>query len=477
VRGHLAAAPPIVAGTRLRWTGANAPKVVLPLLAALIAAGAVVAFPELSAVACVVVWGIAAAWALPVRASICVPLSLILLLPADHIVGLNGPMLGLFVFGAAMILFLSTLLRRPFLTQLRSDWDFLLLAGVLVSTTVLQSGRGEVRGVLFWVAACMMVYWFRSEERAAASPGRQIAFAFIIAGSISSVVAIVDYIGLIASRDLLPRYAPVQLDFVQFMGLRAVGMSGHPLRLGTLAMIASLIALAWLFDGRPTGRTRSALLISLGLSLSGLILSGARGSWLGFVLGYGVLGGLHWSRAALRRIGQMVLAIAALGVLLVATGLWPIIYERLFGSAFHPGSINQRLAALESVSIIWKEVPAFGVGFGGADELTQKAGLRLPNLENEYLRLFLTAGVAGPLALLTLGARRIRTSLRSDPGPRRTAALAVIVSLFVNITTYNLFAWSCAPTLLVAAALLSQPSTPREGGKSSGKHEGRLADA
>jgi len=419
---------------------------------------AIVAYPEAGALACLTVWGIALAWGLSRELAIAIPFALLLIVPADHIVGLNGSTLGLAVLGGATILFLSSLLRGHFRNPLERDWDCLALVAVLVTATLLQARSGEVRGILFWAAAAMILCWLRAEERECRSVSAQIAVAIIAAGAISSMVAIVDFVGIVKASAVVPRYEPAQLDFADTLGLRASGISGHPLRLGTLSMVSSLVTLSWLIERKGSDRYRTLALVAIAITLAGLVLSGARGSWVGFVVGYIAISSQRWGRAALRALWRSTILFAGFGVLLLLTGLWPFVYERLFGSAFHPGSIGQRLAALQSVLIIWRDVPLFGVGFGGAVDLTQKAGLRLPNLENDYLRFFLTAGIVGPVSLLTIGVRRVLLALRDIPSWRRTAALAALLSLFVNIATYNLFSWSVAPALFFAVAMIGDPT-------------------
>jgi hypothetical protein len=103
----------------------------------------------------------------------------------------------------------------------------------------------------------------------------------------------------------------------------------------------------------------------------------------------------------------------------------------------------------------------FGVGLGGVAELTSAAGLVLPNLENEYIRLFLAAGVLAPMSLIFLGARRALSAARS-PSYLGTAAVGGIMSLLVNLATYNLFSWSMGPALLTMLAVMSMPARRAE---------------
>ena len=113
-----------------------------------------------------------------------------------------------------------------------------------------------------------------------------------------------------------------------------------------------------------------------------------------------------------------------------------------------------------------RRIPVFGLGFGGATEVTARMGMLLPNLENEYLRFLLAAGVAGPLALLVTSVRRIRSAILLRSGLTRSASIGCLTALFVNMGTYNLFSWSVAPSLFVAlsvAALGNAREPSKEG--------------
>jgi hypothetical protein len=219
--------------------------------------------------------------------------------------------------------------------------------------------------------------------------------------------------------------------------------------------------MAFVLDDRLSRDKRMPYAWALALSLGGLVLSGARGSWLGIGVAIVLFSLIRIREGA----GRTVWRIASYGVagalLLWATGLWLLIEARLFGAAAHPGSINQRLLVVEGVKYVWSQVPLFGVGFGGAAEMGMRMGLRLLNLENEYLRFFFTAGFAGPTALLLLGARRMRLAIATlTQSPVRIAVLCSMPAVLVNIGTYNMFSWSMGPPLLAALVFLAMPLFP-----------------
>lgn len=414
-------------------------------------------WPEAAIVGSLLIWAAAAILSLPVRLSVGVPILTLLVIPADDIVGLNGAKLGLFVVVAAGTLAAINFSRWQYGTRHRLDWDFYLLAGVLIGATLSHAGYGELRGLLFWIAAGLLLYWLRSEGDRAVRPDNQAALAICVAGSLGGLFGLADYLGFTEAYRLIPGYVPRALEFSANIGTRAAGLSGHPLRLGTITMLSSLIAAGYLTDDRLRQTWRRGLYVMLGLSLVGLLLSGARGAWLSFIVALIAMGLSLVRKATFRRVGGAVVKIAVGALVIWATGLYQIVSERLFGSAFHAASIDQRLQALQSVGAIWSRLPLLGVGFGGAAELTGRVGLRLPNLENEYLRFFLTAGLLGPLTLLLVGTRRILRNMHRPPSRERIIALGTMTGMLVNAATYNVFSWSAGASLFAAVAFLSIP--------------------
>jgi hypothetical protein len=424
--------------------------------ASLLAAGLLVNLvPTGAALIVAVVWGMVLAFSLPRNLSIVAPMFLLLSVPADHIATLNGPVQGFMVLGLLMILAASQLLRNRGRLSLRLDLDLLLLVTVLTIPTLLNLAGGESRGLLFWFAAVFALIWLRSAQGVVEDLPEQVMTAIVLAGSLGSVLAILAYVGTVDLAGIVPGYEPSALDFDSFMGLRASGLSGHPLRFGTLTMLGSIISLAWLAESQRTERSTVLASTSLGLSSLGLALSGARGAWLGLCLGVAAMILGQRDALARRRVVRLMVAISIGAGIIALSGFGTFLYERLAGSAAHPASWAQRQDALVAVAGWGRRIPLFGLGFGGATELTARMGMLLPNLENEYLRFLLAAGVAGPLVLLVMGVRRIRSAIRLPSGLTRSAGIGCLTALFVNMATYNLFSWSVAPSLFVAVAVLT----------------------
>lgn len=415
-----------------------------------------VASPIAGALVGAALWGSALILSVPSRASVLVPVILLLSLPADFIRPLSEGVHGFFVLGTVSLLCAISIIRDPSRRFPFADWDLLLLPFLLIVATLAHSQAGELRGILLWGAAGLFLIWLRSEERRNPGARSQVENAILIAGSIAALFAMLDAAGLDLSS-LIPGYEPERHD--SFLEVGAVGLSGHHLRLGSLTMLASLVGLARLLSG--SARDRGVLVSSI-LSMIGLGISGARGSWLGFLAGSAVL--IVWgNRGRLRhRVALSTALVLFLVALVWTSGVWKFFYDRAIGSSSHPASLEQRLQVLQAFAATWSQLPLLGLGFGGASEKTMAMGLQVLNIENEYIRLFLAGGWLAVVALLLLAVRRIYFAALQVREDGRSAALAGWIALLVNLATYNFFAWSFGPSLFYAFAVLSSPQVARK---------------
>jgi hypothetical protein len=426
--------------------------------------------PQFALLGCVLLWFALLIFQLPPKVSITVPVLCLLLLPADHIAALSGALQGLYVLSVTAFMSVLIFFRGGAARVWHLDWDILLLVGILVVSTIVQGSVTQIRGILYWAAAIPLLYWLRAEEMRGTNLAPQLIAAILIAGSIGAAVEVLSSLGLDV-RSYIPGYEPDQLEFSRVMGLRGVGLSGHPLRFGTLTMLSSLAALGLLISGRQSSQRRKVLGAVLILSAVGLVLSGARGAWLGFgaalVVGFGVSARANLARLVARVVGYA----AASTAFLWATGLWTVVTQRIAGEAAHPGSFEQRLQALKAVSEVAGRVPLLGVGLAGTSDLVLSTGMRAANVENEYLLLFLCSGVLGPVLLLVVGLRRIL----SRSGSLSITARMAMVAMLLDLATYNLFGWSAGPCLFVMVAVLLLPTSSVTLGSMS--NEGAVSNA
>lgn len=443
--------PSTIPGVQARWG-------LWPALLVAVLVGVVVPLLPMHGLAVTgLLWCVLVFWLMPAGIAVSAPLFLLLIVPADHILGLNGQASGFTALAVMLGLVVSAGFRfaRPGIR--RVDWDLVVLASVLFGAGLIHVGSGELRNLVFWLSACLGLYWLRSAERGISGARRQVVMAIVAASAIGGALAFLESVVGLSPRSILPLYEPHELTFAGVLGHRASGLSGHPLRLGTLTMLGSFLSAAWLFDSALSKRDRFVGSVAFVLSVSGLVLSGARGAWIGLAVGGLTVAVTGARKRGASRLIPYLLWGVALAIGIYASGLWNIIYERVFGVASNPGSLNQRFQALLAVVDVSRRVPILGVGFGGANEITQEVGLKIPNLENEYLRFFLTAGWIGPIALVLLFARRIVAAVRRANSPEQSAVVACLAGIAFNIATYNMLTWSVGPLLLFALALLGLP--------------------
>jgi len=328
------------------------------------------------------------------------------------------------------------------------------MIGVLTAGSLIHYKTGQLRLLLFWISGAFALFWLRGLESRGHDVAAQLFWAILLAGLFAGLLAIFEWVLGLRLDSVVPGYSPAQLEFGTAFGRRASALSGHPLRLGTITMLGAVFATIAL----PLTTTRKERWLCWGALIAcagGLLTSGARGAWLAALVGIAgaVLTGRRIRLSEWRPIVTPALAIA---VLVLATGLWSLAHERVSGGAFQPGSFGQRLAALTIFEKVWSRAVVWGVGLGGVAELTSAAGLRLPNLENEYLRLFLAAGILAPVSLVFLGMRRMFSAARQE-SYTGIAAVGGLLALFVNFATYNLFSWSMGPPLLIMLAVMALP--------------------
>jgi hypothetical protein len=395
---------------------------------------------------------------LPVSAQAAFPLLVLLLVPFDQIVPFAEDRRGFPILALASVLFVSALLRNRIRVLRGSEWWLVVLVVAYLASYALHASGGELRGSMYWVAAALVFLWLASLGRRDVGGVRAgIEWAIVLAGALTGGVGVLERAGLIDVTDWFQLYEPAADVFSEVLGVRATGLSGHALRLGSVTMLSCGVIAARFISGTLSKRTRIIWLISLACSGTGLIASGARGSWL--ALGISVLAGSVILRSSPTVRGQLgarlgVLAAVTVGALAVS-GLGVLIRERLVGSAMTPMSWHQRTTALQSVGDAIGHLPLIGVGHGGIAAFLLQWGLILPQLENEYL-IALIAG--GPMFLVvwivwTIGILRRGIDLTKERGDATYVSLPLM--LLLNLGTYNFLSWSSgAPILAVVSYLV-----------------------
>lgn len=421
----------------------------------------------LAVIACLI-WIVALTIWLPPELEVAIPLALLLIIPTDYLAPFASEAYGVPTMLTLCALMLVSALKGPSVRIVGKDWDVLGLVAILAFASMINRGTGQLRSLLFWLAGLVGVLWLRQVGRRVPGTEAQIMVAILVAGSVGGLVAGLDYFVGVDLGGLIPGYEPNHLQFSWSLGERSAGLSGHPLRLGTITMLSAVISFMTLASGTRILHRPWLYRTALALSVLGLIVAGARGAWLGSMIGLTIGGTVLARKFGIQRLAQVGVALFVIGLCVWISGLGEVVGQRMFGTANQPGSFNQRYQALLAVREVLPSLPPLGVGFGGADEVTGDVGLRLPNLENEYLRLLLAAGALGPIALLILGIRRIAHSVKQSASPTSLSVTAALGALVINVGTYNTFSWSVGPTLLFAVAVCAIPMSGNEEAASAG---------
>ena len=390
---------------------------------------------------------------LPTHVRIGIPFTVLLLVPFDHILATAGEWLGWPVLMIGLALAIASAIRWQSFLIVPRDWDIHVLLLSKGVSAIANIGAGQIRTMLFWLAAGAIVIWLRAEEHGVGSVRNQIMLAIVIAGAVQGVVAILEALQIVDLPGLFASYEPNISELTGTFGIRSVGLAGDPLRLGTLTMLSGLGSFSRLTSAGHRKWRRGLYAAALLLSVTGLILSGARGSWLGFVVGACGMTAALLSKTRLRRAIWGLLAIVTIAAVVGTTDLGARIRERLWGSSVHPASVEQRLQAMEAVGMVWRQAPILGVGPGGMGDAVRSVGLSVVNIENEYFIALLGGGAVGLLALSTLVVRRSVLAWYQRKLPFGLETMGTVVALVVNLSTYNLLSWSAGASLLVAVCL------------------------
>lgn len=413
------------------------------------------------------------------------PLCIALLIPADHILPFAENRTGFFYLGLGVLLLGVALTRVRLQSAIKLDWTYLVYAASVILFCAIHLDKGAVRGAIFWAAGGAVSVWLaieRSESDSRALGG--IESALCIAGAVSGGVGVLEHLGVFDPTTLIPFYEGTIDSFSYLLGVRAVGLSGHPLCLGTMTMLATVILLSRLVSDYPSRRPTLGALTFLGCSFTGLIVSGARGSWIAALFGLfaAVTTAIVRSRAIpLHRLIRLALLIGGLLAILVVSGFGQLVFERTMGSAVAPASIDQRVAATHSVLEAVPDIPLIGVGPGAMNQYMLRWGLVVPNLESEYLIALVGFGPIG-LALLVACAIVLWTrALGIGRHSGNLVPLAAITAFLVNLATFNLLSWSAGAVLLAVLSFLcvlpQRGSSHLEGTQSPSAPDATYAEA
>ena len=290
-----------------------------------------------------------------------------------------------------------------------------VLGGVVVGMengATLHAATFDMRSMLFYAA-----FW---PALAALARGRRLPLMLVTAGAIVVVIlqAIQVVVGpsrhvfLIAASDLT---SALTADQTGFLRVRPPGL--------TTVYVVSAFALARVLWGPARGRLAGWAIVAI--SMTGVVLSLNRNMLLGLVFGL--------SAAALvaKRRHRVVVFAATLAAVLSATVLLAQ------GSAFSSNPVVSRFASITNYSQLQTQTlddrfyenriaeqrirahPIGGLGWGppyGAELLSSDAGFLVTQprtfMHEQYLWIWMRAGIVGLIALLAMLAVGITTGVR-----------------------------------------------------------------
>ena len=386
-----------------------------------------------------------------------VALGILLVLPLDFVMPFSGALRGYTVFGIALAGAVLSLLSpsRQLREVVYSGWDVVLFAAAMVLAFGVNGISGGARQVLMLVSGILFYFWVRATRTPGVDTRRVFLRMLLVVGTIQGAVALLERVlGSAAFVSMIPGYVPALKEFTLALGGRAVALAGHPLRLGALEMSA-IVASIGLGRG-TTGRAKAFATVAIVLCGLGLVLSGARGAWLGTLLGVLALllvtPGSESHKMAFRLAAGAIVGWFALN----ATGAADLVQQRLFGAAARPASIAQRVGVLASTFEIWERRPWLGYGFGSYLDQIYASGFRFSNTENEYVNFVLAGGAASLAAFVIMAARGFLNVWRARGSLLVPAMGGLLTAWVINIGSFNAFSWSAAfPLFMTLLALIA----------------------
>ena len=380
-----------------------------------------------------------------------VTLGILLVIPLDFIGPFAEDLRAVPVFGVALAGAVLSLLapQRPLGALARSSWDVVAFGAGLVLAFSINGTAGGVRQAVMLVAGMLYYFWIRASHEPGQGLRREFLRMLLYVGIVQGLATVIErFLGAPTFASLVPGYEPAIKDFTLALGARAAALAGHPLRLGALEMSA-LIAGIGLSRGTH-GRDRMLATFSIAICSMGLLLSGARGAWLGVLVGVISLLVITPAAESHKIAFRLGIVSVASWFVLEASGVLAVAQDRLFGAAARPASLAQRVGVLASTVEIWGERPVLGYGYGTYLEEIYAAGFRFSNTENEYVNFVLSGGIVSLAGVAIMGVRGVVLVWRS----RYTALVptmgGLLVAWLVIIGTFNAFSWSAAFPLFMS---------------------------
>ncbi len=227
------------------------------------------------------------------------------------------------------------------------------------------------------------------------------------------------------------------------LGKDRLSVFQHYMTTGGLKMIVSLLLMPFVFAEETRKRDRLFFVGTLIPILLSLLLTNTRSSWLGFLAGMAVVGGLYYKKL----LGGLV---ALVVVFFFFAPQNQIDRAKSIVDLEHPNNVG-RVKMWTTGIEMWKDKPIFG--FGDIDLYEPYSRYRTPgidepagHLHNNYIHLLVTLGVGGFAVVMFLFFKIVQTQYlifarnKSNAFPRNISlgALAVFAGFLVN----GFFEWN-----------------------------------
>lgn len=379
-------------------------------------------------------------------------------IPYDYLAATGTSLRGLpavvpLLAGILLILGSSPDSRR---TALRSLWDLWLFILWMLLIVLISGDLGGLRELFLWVAAAVFGAGVMSSDvREPGEAAYGLALALVVVGTLFGLAAVLErVVGPSATYSLVPGYVPMIREFGSGFGLRASSFAGHPLRLGTAEMLAIVVCASVLL--RSSGRAWLGALACLPLCAAGLLLSGARGGWLGASVGVAAVIAFEWRERGSSKVLSVLLALCLVGVTVAVSPVGDFVAERVSGATSQSSSYDQRIAVLSVTRDVVANHSFVGYGFRQGTDAFYSSGLRLANPENDYIVLLVAGGIPLVVLLFVLLLRSLWPPKRALLSPAGSVSMALLLALVVNIGTYNALTWTFGPTVLVLLVALTR---------------------
>lgn len=359
---------------------------------------------------------------------------------------LNPLNIGIVLTLAAWILYRCAAPEDPIQSPIFTSLTILFIGCALLSG-IGRSPSDVMGGLLVLLPKLLMVLLLVDIIRTK-NDIRLILRTFIISSVIAGIVGIVQitaYVFLHWELHLMEAEAPLYITVMGLPLLRAAGLEHTPQGYAQPLLIATIMCIYHMgYVARGWQRFSPVLIISILCLIAGLVLSFARGQWIGGIVTLLVLPIIAQPRKTLRWISILLL----ITVISLPSGILFTAYKKM--NEFTSSSTAVRVELLQAGFEIVPEYPLNGVGIGNFGPYSPTVE-RFP-IHNSIMQTATEMGIPGLLTFLAILIyipiqllRAIKKTNTLAGKHALKALLAGYVALFVAIQAdpmaYSEFVW------------------------------------